>query len=95
MGGQNAINSTGELIGASDLEMQSKQALHNIATILASENASFANLVKLNIYLVHGSDPRIGYKAFQEVSGILDNPPLVTVLFVSGNNSVLLYFNII
>ncbi|WP_083659589.1 RidA family protein [Paenibacillus lautus] len=56
IGGQNAINSTGELIEAGDLEMQSKQALHNIATILASENASFANLVKLNIYLVHGSD---------------------------------------
>ncbi|KNB74853.1 endoribonuclease L-PSP [Brevibacillus reuszeri] len=71
------------MIGAGDLELQTKQALHNIATILASENASFDNLVKLNIYLVSGSDPRIGYKAFQEVAGVLDNPPLVTVLFVS------------
>lgn len=68
---------------AGDLELQTKQALNNIATILASENASFANLFKLNIYLVSGSDPRIGYKAFQEVAGILENPPLVTVLFVS------------
>jgi len=83
IGGQNAINSAGDLIGAGDLELQTKQALNNIATILASENASFANLVKLNIYLLRGSDPRIGYKAFQEVAGLLDNPPLVTVLFVS------------
>ncbi|MED1796778.1 RidA family protein [Brevibacillus nitrificans] len=83
IGGQNATNSSGELIGAGDLELQTKQALTNVATILASENASFANLVKLNIYLVSGSDPRIGYKAFQEVAGVLENPPLVTVLFVS------------
>ncbi|TVY01269.1 RidA family protein [Cohnella terricola] len=83
IGGQNAINSTGDLVGPGDLELQSKQALHNIASILASENASFANLVKLNIYLVSGSDPRIGYKAFQEIAGPLEHPPLVTVLFVS------------
>lgn len=83
IGGQNAINSKGELIGDGDLELQTKQALHNIKTILAAENASFADLVKLNIYLVNGSDPLIGYKAFQEMSGSLDNPPLVTVLFVS------------
>ncbi|WP_025690887.1 RidA family protein [Paenibacillus zanthoxyli] len=83
IGGQNAINSKGELIGVGDLELQTKQALHNIKTILATENASFANLVKLNIYLVSGSDPLIGYKVFQEMAGSLDNPPLVTVLFVS------------
>ncbi|MGW8956690.1 RidA family protein [Paenibacillus sp. NPDC055715] len=58
IGGQNAINSKGELIGVGDLELQTKQTLHNIKTILATENASFANLVKLNIYLVSGSDER-------------------------------------
>jgi enamine deaminase RidA (YjgF/YER057c/UK114 family) len=84
IGGQNAIDSKGELVGAGDLELQTKQALHNIAAILASENASFADLVKLNIYLLNGCDPVVGYKAFQEVAGVLENPPLVTVLFVSG-----------
>ncbi|WP_339296743.1 RidA family protein [Paenibacillus sp. FSL W7-1279] len=74
IGGQNAINSKGELIGNDDLELQTKQALHNIKTILAAENASFADLVKLNIYLVNGSDPLIGYKALQEMAGSLDNP---------------------
>lgn len=84
IGGQNATNSQGELVGAGDLELQTKQALNNIATILASENASFADLVKLNIYLQNSCDPQVGFKAFQEVAGFLDNPPLVTVLFVSG-----------
>ena len=82
--GQNATNSNGELIGTGDLELQTKQALNNIATILASENASFADLVKLNIYLLNGCDPRVGYQAFQEVVGLLDKPPLVTVLIVAG-----------
>ncbi|MBB6695621.1 RidA family protein [Cohnella xylanilytica] len=83
IGGQNAVNSAGELVGAGDLELQTKQALQNVATILASENATFADLVKLNIYLVSGSDPRVGYKAFLETAGELEKPPLVTVLFVS------------
>ncbi len=84
IGGQNATNSKGELVGAGDLELQTKQVLHNITAILASEHASFANLVKLNIYLQNGCDPQVGYKAFQEMAGLSDNPPLVTVLFVSG-----------
>ncbi len=84
IGGQNAINAAGELVGGGDLELQTKQVLNNIATILASENASFADMVKLNIYLREGCDPRVGYKAFQETAGLSDNPPLVTVLFVSS-----------
>jgi len=84
IGGQNAINSAGELVGDGDLELQTKQALNNIAIILASENARFADVVKLNIYLRNGCDAHVGYKAFQEIVGELDNPPLVTVLFVSS-----------
>jgi enamine deaminase RidA (YjgF/YER057c/UK114 family) len=83
IGGQNATDEYGALIGADDLEAQTKQALHNIATILASQNAGFADLVKLNIYLRSGCDPRIGYKAFLDTAGEIEHPPLVTVLFVS------------
>ena len=83
IGGQNGVDAQGDLVGAGDFELQTKQALQNVATILASENASFADLVKLNIYLQSGCDPRVGYKAFLEVAGSLEKPPLVTVLFVS------------
>ena len=84
IGGQNAIDAKGELVGPDDLEVQTKQVLRNIAAILASENAGFADLVKLNIYVLSGSDPRVGFKAFQDVAGALDKPPLVTVMFVPG-----------
>lgn len=84
IGGQNAINEEGDLVGIGDLAAQTRQTLKNIAAILASQNATFADVVKLNIYLLHGSDPLIGYNVFQEVAGPLDHPPLITVLFVAG-----------
>lgn len=84
IGGQNASNEKGELVGQDDLELQTRQVLKNIKIILTSEHAGFNNLIKLNIYLLNGCDPRIGLKAFQEYAGELQNPPLITVLFVSG-----------
>lgn len=84
IGGQNAVNECGELIGPNDLALQTKQILHNIKVILDSEQATFDDIVKLNIYLVQGCDPRIGLGAFQEAVGTLKHPPLITVLFVAG-----------
>jgi len=84
IGGQNAINAMGQLVGAGDLEAQTKQVLENIKTALASENATFNDVIKLNIYLVDGCDPAVGFKAFMESVGQLENPPLITVLKVAG-----------
>lgn len=84
IGGQNAVNEKGELVGKEDLELQTRQALKNIEIILTSENADYKNLIKLNIYLLNGCDPRIGLKAFQEYVGDMEKPPLITVLFVAG-----------
>ena len=83
-GGQNAADETGALVGGNNLELQARQVLRNIALILASESADFSNLIKLNIYLLDGCDPRLGLKVFEEYIHQLPNPPLITVLFVSG-----------
>lgn len=84
IGGQNAVNARGEIVGRGDLKAQTKQALENIRTILASEGATFENIVKLSIYMVQGCHPREGLAAFQETVGALKNKPLITVLFVPG-----------
>jgi enamine deaminase RidA (YjgF/YER057c/UK114 family) len=84
IGGQNAINSEGQLIGHNNLELQTKQVLENIKIALASENATFDDVIKLNIYLVDGCDPAVGFKAFKETVGEMKNPPLITVLKVAG-----------
>ncbi|NLX64246.1 MAG: RidA family protein [Clostridiaceae bacterium] len=84
IGGQNAINSNGELVGKDNFELQTKQALENIKIALASEGATFNDVIKLNIYMVDGCDPAIGFKAFQETVGQMEKPPLITVLKVAG-----------
>ena len=84
IGGQNGIDANGELAGREDFAQQTKQALLNIKTILASQNADFSNLIKLNIYLKDGCDPRVGFGVFRESVGLLKKPPLITVLFVCG-----------
>lgn len=65
-------------------ELQTKQALENIKIALASENATFHDVIKLNIYMVDGCDPAVGLKAFKETVGELENHPLITVLKVAG-----------
>lgn len=84
IGGQNAINSEGNLVGRDDLELQTKQVLQNIKTALASENATFDDVIKLNIYMVDGCDPAVGLKAFKESIGEMEKPPLITVLKVAA-----------
>ena len=84
IGGQNAINSEGQLIGRDNFELQTKQVLENLRTALAAENATFNDIIKLNIYMVDGCDPAVGFKAFKETVGEMQKPPLITVLKVAG-----------
>jgi enamine deaminase RidA (YjgF/YER057c/UK114 family) len=84
IGGQNAVNPEGRVVGQGNFELQVKQSPENIRIALASENAAFSDVIKLNIYMVDGCDPAVGFKAFMETVGALEKPPLITVLKVSG-----------
>ncbi len=84
IGGQNAVNARGEIVGPGDLKAQTRQALKNMGTVLEAAGAGFSDLIKLNIYMAQGVDPREGFAAYLEVAGPLDPPPLVTGLFVAG-----------
>jgi len=84
IGGQNAIDSEGKLIGEGNFELQTKQVLENVKIALASEKATFNDVIKLNIYMVEGNDPVVGLKVFKETVGEVKNPPLITVLKVAG-----------
>ena len=85
IGGQNAINAEGQFVGRDNFALQTKQAL----IALASENATFDDVIKLNIYMVDGCDPAVGFKAFMETIGPLQKPPLITVLKVAGCQSIM------
>ncbi len=84
IGGQNAVDKDGKLVGKGDLAAQTEQALSNIEKALAAVNGTFQNVVKLTIYLAQGCNPAVGFQAFQKKFGALPNPPVITVVFVAG-----------
>jgi len=84
IGGQNGINANGEIVGKGDIARQTEQTLKNIDIALASCNASFANLMKLTIYIVQGQDPYKAFQASQPFFSKLSNQPIITVLVVAG-----------
>ena len=56
IGGQDAVNSNGEIVGKGDIIKQTEQVMENLQITLSASGATFENLVKLNIYLVQGQD---------------------------------------
>jgi enamine deaminase RidA (YjgF/YER057c/UK114 family) len=84
IGGQNAIDGQGNLVGKNSLKEQTKQVLDNIETILASVGGNFSNLVKLDINLLLGQNPQEGFAAFQQKWSDNLNVPAISVHFVSG-----------
>lgn len=52
LSGQVAFNATGDLVGEGDLRAQTVQVFENIKTILVSAKATFADVLKLTIYVV-------------------------------------------
>jgi enamine deaminase RidA (YjgF/YER057c/UK114 family) len=50
--GQVALNARGELVGAGDLRAQALQVFTNLQAALAAVDATFAHVVKLNIYML-------------------------------------------
>ena len=84
IGGQNAVDENGNLIGKNNLKEQTGQVLANIEKILEKSGAKLENVVKLNIHILHGQNPAEGFRVFQQKWGINQNFPTITVLFVTG-----------
>lgn len=84
IGGQNAVDSTGKIVGKGDMKAQSEQALMNVETALVAGGAKLEHVVKWNVYIVQGQSPLPGFEAFRRVWGDRPNPPTITALFVAG-----------
>jgi enamine deaminase RidA (YjgF/YER057c/UK114 family) len=84
VGGQNAVDSAGNVVGKGDLAAQTEQILANLQKCLAAAGATVHDVIKFNIYVVQGQNIVPAYEAFQRVWGQHPNPPLVTMAFVAG-----------
>jgi enamine deaminase RidA (YjgF/YER057c/UK114 family) len=84
VGGQNAMDASGKIVGQGDIKVQSEQALKNLQTALAAAGATIEHVVKWNVYILQGQSLQPGFEAFRQVWGNRPNPPAVTGLFVAG-----------
>lgn len=84
VGGQNAVDTSGAVVGKGDFKAQSEQILKNIQACLEAGGAQWEHVVKMNIYVVQGQSLQDGFAAFQTIGGNRSNPPAVSVLFVPG-----------
>ena len=84
VGGQNALDASGTVVGKGDIGVQANQVARNLQVALASANASIEHVVKWTVYVVQGQPLGPAMGAFQQVFGPLPKPPTVSVLFVAG-----------
>jgi enamine deaminase RidA (YjgF/YER057c/UK114 family) len=84
VGGQDAVDASGTIVGKGDLKAQTEQILKNIQAALAAGGAQLEHVVKWNIYVVQGQSLQPGFEVFQRVWGNRPNPPAITGVFVAG-----------
>jgi enamine deaminase RidA (YjgF/YER057c/UK114 family) len=78
VGGQNAVDGDGTLVGGDDVAAQTQQVMTNLHVALAAAGASVQDLVMMTILLVDGVDLAAAYPvAAAELAGAA--PPVVVV----------------
>jgi enamine deaminase RidA (YjgF/YER057c/UK114 family) len=75
VGGQNAVDASGEVVGRGDMGAQAEQVLRNLVTALEVAGATLENVVKWNVYVVQGQPLQPGFAAFQQAWGERPDPP--------------------
>jgi len=84
VGGQDAVDVSGKIVGKGDFKAQTEQILKNIQVALAAGGASLEHVVKWNLYVVQGQPLIEGFEVFQRIWGNRPNPPAISVMFVAG-----------
>ena len=83
VGGQNAVDTSGAIVGKGDFKAQSEQILKNIQAALEAGGAQLEHVVKWNMFVVQGQSLQEGFAAFQQVWGSRPNPPAISMAFVA------------
>lgn len=84
IGGQNAVDGDGAIVGKGDIGAQAAKAIDNLIRCLAARGLGLEHLVKMTIYLAAGQDLRPAFGAWMARWGNRTNPPIVTGFFVAS-----------
>jgi len=83
IGGQNAVDASGNIVGKGDIAAQCEQVARNLETVLSAAGATIEDVVKWNIYVLHGQSAGPAFGVFQRRWGKLP-PPTISVIYVPG-----------
>lgn len=84
VGGQNAVDHSGELVGGDDVAAQTTKVMANLATALAAAGAGIDDLVSVTVVLAEGVDVQAAYAAAAPSLAGATAPPLVSALLASS-----------
>ncbi len=84
VGGQNAVDAGGNVVGKGDVAAQAEQTARNLLAALAAADAGIDDVVKLTVYVVAGQSAFPAYEAFGRVWGMPANPPALSLVYVSA-----------
>jgi len=84
IGGQDAVDATGQIVGAGDIGTQAAQVFANIQAALEAAGAKLEHVIKWTVLVVQGQPLEPGFAEFQRVWGERPNPPAITAAFVSA-----------
>jgi len=84
IGGQNAVDENGEIVGKGDTAAQTTKAVDNLIKVLEAAGGTLDDLVRMGIYARQDADMAAGFGAWMTRAGQLKNPPAVTSFLVPG-----------
>ncbi|MEZ0165982.1 RidA family protein [Kineococcus sp. LSe6-4] len=82
VGGQNAVDADGALVGGDDVAAQTRRVMENVRLALAATGASVHDLISVTVLLLDTADLAAAYPA--AAAGLEGAAPLVQVARVSG-----------
>jgi enamine deaminase RidA (YjgF/YER057c/UK114 family) len=82
VGGLNAVDADGALVGDGDIAAQTEQVLANLRIALDAAGASMQDLVSWQLFVVEGVDLTAGYQVAAAALPKDREPPLITVALV-------------
>src|ERR1051326_1635321 len=88
IGGQDALDASGTIVGKGDLKQQAEQVVKNLQAALRAGGAELEHIIKWNVYIVQGQPLRAAVEVFQRAWGQRPNPPAITVVFRSEERRV-------
>lgn len=84
VGGQNAVDASGQLIGANDVGAQADQIFRNVEVALTAAGGKLEHVVKWNVYIVQGQSLPNAFQAYQKAWADRGPPGVVTAAVVAG-----------